>query len=149
MPRRPLYVQCDAGATKTVHCWVKPKSKSLYIKIEDLDWLCFHAADQHQYQGITREACVDLKTAVWATSIEWDLNSNTFGVKVMNQSYDIPLGFTSREIHDKLVEACEVENHSGVKGGARYTSVVRRQACRTHAWKCGAKQQWRANDRNA
>ena len=130
MPRRPPYVQCDAGLTKTVHCWVKPKSKSLYIKLEDLDWLCSYAADQHHYQGITRATCVDPKTAVAATSIEWDFNRKTFDVKVMNQSYDIPLGFMSQDIYDKLVEACEVENHSGVKGGARYTSVVRRQAFR-------------------
>ena len=36
----------------------------------------------------------------------------------------------SQEILDKLVEACKVENQSGVKGGERYGSVVWRQACR-------------------
>ena len=84
MPRRPPCVQCDAGLTKTVHCWVEPKSISLYIKLEDLDWLCSYAADQHHYQGITRETCVDPKTAIAATSIAWDLNSKAFDVKVMN-----------------------------------------------------------------
>ena len=111
MPRRPPYVQCDAGLTKTAQCWVNPQSKSLHIKLEDLDWLCSYAADQQHYQGITREACVDPKTAVAATSSDWDLNSKTFDVKVMNQSYDIPLGFMSHDIYDKLVEACKAENH--------------------------------------
>ena len=86
MPRRPPYVQCDAGLTETVHCWVKAESRPLYIKLEDLDWLCSYAADQHHYHGITRETCVDPKTAVAATSIDWDFDSKTFDVKVMNQS---------------------------------------------------------------
>ena len=130
MPRRPPCVQCDAGLTKTVHCWVKPKSKSLYIKLEDLDWLFSYAADQHNYQGITREACVDPKTAVAATSIEWDFNSKAFDVKVMNQLYDIPRGFMSQEMYGKLVETCDVDICCCAKGRAQYSPVVRRQACR-------------------
>ena len=77
--------------------------------------MCSYAADQHHYQGIARETCVDPKTAVAATSIEWDFNSKTFNVKATNQSYDIPLGFMSQEIHDKLVGACNIENISGVE----------------------------------
>ena len=127
MPNRPACVQCDAGLNYTVHCWIKPKCRALHIKLEDLDWLCSYAADQHHFQGITRDLGVDPETAVAATNIEWNFNSKTFEVKVMNQSYDIPLGFMTTEIHDKLADNYDIDG-SRERGGKRYSPSVKRIA---------------------
>ena len=35
-----------------------------------------------------------------------------------------------QDIYGRLVETCDVETRACVKGGARYSPVVRRQACR-------------------
>jgi hypothetical protein len=129
MPKRPACVQCDAGLNYTVHCWIKPKSSALHIKLEDLDWLCSYAADQHHFQGITRDLGVDPETAVAATNIEWNFNSKTFEVKVKSQSYDIPLGFMTTEIYDKLADAYDIDG-SRERGGKRYSSTVKRIASR-------------------
>ena len=87
MPKRPPCAQCgvDANLTKTVLMWVKPKSKTLWIELEDIDWLCSYAADQHHFQ-----ATADSKNAVAATSIEWDFIGRAWDVKLMRQSYHIP-----------------------------------------------------------
>ena len=129
MPRRPPCVQCDAGLTQTVRMWVKPKSKALHIRLEDIDWLCSYAADQHHFQRITRDLGVDPDTAVAATMIDWNYNSKTFEVKVMNQSYDIPFGFMTAELYDKIADAYDIDG-SRERGGKRYSSAAKRLASR-------------------
>ena len=128
MPRRPPCVQCVAGSTKTVRMWVKPKSKALHIRLEDIDWLCSYAADQHHFQGIARGPGVDQNTAVAATHVEWDYTNKTWDVKVNDQSYDVPLGIMTEEIYDKLAGAY-FGGHD--EGSQQYQSVQRRKACRT------------------
>ena len=127
MPKRPACVQCDAGLNYTVHCWMKPKSKSLHIRLEDLDWLCSYAADQHYFQGVARDLGVNPETAVAATNIEWNFNSKTFEVKVKSQSYDVPLSFMTAEMYDKLADAHDIAG-SCEQGGKRYGSMVKRVA---------------------
>ena len=102
------------------------KSKALHIRLEDVDWLCFYAADQHHFQGIARCPGVDPNTAVAATHVEWDYNNKTWDVKVNDQSYDIPFGIMTDEMYDKLAGAY-FGGHE--EGSQRYQSVQRCKAC--------------------
>ena len=101
--------------------WVKPKSKTLWIELEDIDWLCSYAADQHHFQ-----ATADSKNAVAATSIEWDFIGRAWDVKLMRQSYHIPRDIMTDAMYDKLADAY-FGGHD--QGSQRYQSALRRKAC--------------------
>ena len=113
------------ASRKQYACGSNPKSKR--CKSDSKTWTGCGSSDQHYFQGIARGPGVDFKTAVAATHVEWDYNNKTWNVKVNDQSYDIPLGIMTDEIHDKLVGA----NFGGHDDGSqRYQSVQRRKACR-------------------
>ena len=80
MPRRPPCAQCDAGLTNTVHCWVKPKSKTLHINFAAVSYateeLWFEDLDSRirnlPFAGGTKDAlqCVPLVHSVSPCSFQ-------------------------------------------------------------------------------
>ena len=133
MPKRPPCVQCDAGVSKSIQFYCKPKSRALFIRIQDIDWLISYAADQHHFQGIPRGADVVPKTAVAAYKIEWDYNAKVFDVNI-NAGPDAgltlksPLGAFTKDAFDKV----NANQHNGHVCWSRATPASKRKMCREY-----------------
>ena len=108
MPKRPPCSRLEAGAFNTVHVFIKPGSKALYVRINCLDWLISYAADGHHFQGITRGAAVAPTAAVAEPyCVEWNFNSKLWNgdINVRSQaglSAQSAPGALDREVWGKL-----------------------------------------------
>ena len=59
---------------------MKPGNRSLYLRIDCLDWLASYAADEQHFQGIEREEPASLQeTAVANYRVEWGFNNDEPG----------------------------------------------------------------------
>ena len=77
MLQRPLFVGGEAALSKTVHVYIKPNSKALYIRVDCIDWLVSYAADEHHYQGVSRVGSAAPQPAT-DYAVEWDYNNKSF-----------------------------------------------------------------------
>lgn len=133
MPTRPLCVQCDAG-TKTLQFYCQPKSKKLFIRIQDVDWLISYAADQHHFQGIRRGADVAPETAVAAYTIEWDFNAKAFDVNI-NTGPHAGLRLTSPLVEftkDAFDKTCESQQINVERTWSKATTASKRKVSRAY-----------------
>ena len=114
---------------KTIHLWVKPKSKALWVRLEDLNWLCAYAADQHHFQGIARTCGVGSKTAVAAKrGVVWNFNTKRWDVTNMNQSVSLVGDFMNEYIYEIVVDKYLKSSIGNERATARGQSARRRQA---------------------
>ena len=81
MPKRLLCVGETAVAAKTVHVFVRPNSKSLWLRMDCIDWLISYAADEHYYQGISRVDADASKPAA-DYDIDWDYNDKALDCRI-------------------------------------------------------------------
>ena len=112
---------------KTINLFVKPKSKALWVRLEDLNWLCSYAADQHHFQGINRTGGVDSKTAVAERgAVVWNFGTRRWDVTLMDRSLSMAdEEFMTDSIYRTVVEMYSIDND---KATARGQSARRRQA---------------------
>ena len=75
MPKRPPCSGVERDLTTIIYVYSPPKCKSLYLRVDCLDWLLSYAADEHHYQGIERDESDVTSTAVAASSVRWDFTA--------------------------------------------------------------------------
>ena len=79
MPKRPPCSGLEQDQTQTIYVYLKPGNRSLYLRMDCLDWLVSYAADEHHFQGIVREEPEPLSgTAVADYRVEWDFNEQVW-----------------------------------------------------------------------
>ena len=78
MPQRPPCTSDGTGATTKVHIFVRPNTKALWIRMDCLNWLVSYGADEHHYQGISRD---DTSTSQPADDYEMKFDFNTKAYK--------------------------------------------------------------------
>ena len=79
MPKRPPCSGLDKGLTQTIHVYLKPKNRSLFLRIDYLDWLVAYAADEHHFQNVERVNQEPPQTAaVVDYTVEWDFNEHVW-----------------------------------------------------------------------
>ena len=69
--KRPPCSGVDEGLTTQIFVYMKPGTRSLYLRVDCLDWLLAYAADEHHFQGILRTD-TEPHTAVAASWVEWN-----------------------------------------------------------------------------
>ena len=146
MPKRPSCSGTEPSETQSVYVYMKPRNRSLYIRLDALDWLTSYAADEHFVQGIlcTQE---ESDTAVADYRVEWSFNDNYYEGTVLvsaaaGQSWRCSpkdLESKSQWQHLKNMEVVEGfflhTNRAFTNGGCQGTceAVVRRHT----AWPAG------------
>ena len=130
MPKRPLCVGGSANETRIVHMYVRPNSKSLWLRIDCVDWLVSYAADEHYYQGISR---VD-DTSAPATDycIQGDYNEKFFDCTInvgTNAGFVLRfyLNKLTKEVFEKLNELNRLQEY-----WSKANTSVKRTYCRQY-----------------
>ena len=130
MPKRPLCVGGSANETRIVHMYVRPNSKSLWLRMDCVDWLVSYAADEHYYQGISRVD--DTSEAATDYRIQWDHNEKAFDCTInvgTNAGFVLCfyLNKLTKEVFEKLNELDRVQEY-----WSKANVSVKRKYCRQY-----------------
>ena len=116
MPRRPICSGVELGQTQTIYVYVKPGNRSLYIRVDFIDWLLAYAADEQHFQGVLREDPKALPgTAVADYRVEWDFNTKAWEGTVQvgdatGQSTRCSVDVLNQDVWRKLADMSLVES---------------------------------------
>ena len=100
MPKRPPCSGLDQEETQIIYVYLKPGNRSLYLRIDCLDWLVSYAADEHHFQRIVREVPQALPgTAVADWRVEWDFNDKVWeGTVLVGEAAGQSLRFCPQDL---------------------------------------------------
>ena len=84
MPKRPHCCGVDQDRAQTIYVYVKPGNKSLYLRVDGLDWFWSCAADEQHFQGVARQELESLAgSAVADYRVQWDFNAKVWEATVL------------------------------------------------------------------
>ena len=136
MPKRPACAGKDQQ--ETIHIWVyrkpgPPRTATLYLRTDCLDWLLSYGADQHHFQGVERadpapsEQDAANCSAVAGLRLTWDFAGKAWDAEFVTGAFQgmkrsVALADITRDLWDTL------KSRSAVDGDWVNSSLPQRKA---------------------
>ena len=134
MLKRPPCSGAEQDQTTTIFVYLRPGNRSLYLRVDCLDWLLSYAADEHHFQGVVRDkpepSPSEGSSAVAEFRVEWDFAEKVWEGEVLvgasaGQSTRCSPDHVTKELWERLNAMSLVEGFY-----SRCTYQTRRKAAK-------------------
>jgi len=111
MLKRPPCSGAEQDQTTIIFVYLKPGNRSLYLRVDCLDWLLSYAADEQHFQGVVRDkpkpSPSEGSSAVTEFLVEWDFTEKVWRGEVLvgasaGQSTRCSPDHVTKELWEKL-----------------------------------------------
>ena len=122
MPRRPHCSGVERNLTTIIHVYSPGKNKSLYLRVDGINWLLSYAADEHHYQGVEQNPSSETLPAVAASVVRWDFTAKHWKGEVLvgpnaGQSTCVSPDAVTKELWEVLKKLSKVNTFWSQRNG--------------------------------